>query len=209
MVGDRLRELREKENLSQTALAKKLKIPNQNVSNYERGFRKPDYETLQIFANFFGVSRAYILGDTDNPRDYMQQDNIFPPPEGNHVVPLLGEIRAGLPMDRIENVERYIVVDKNMVGSDETFALKVKGNSMSGDKIFDGHIVICVKQSEVNRRDVAVVAVGDEEATLKHVRRIGDVCILEPSNPEYDEQEVSADRITVLGKVVTYWGETP
>ncbi|RXT02765.1 helix-turn-helix domain-containing protein [Ammoniphilus sp. CFH 90114] len=60
-LGMRLRTLRENNGISQRELAKRLKMPYQNVSNYERGFRQPDYETLLIFANFFEVSTDYLL----------------------------------------------------------------------------------------------------------------------------------------------------
>lgn len=60
-LGDRLRLLREKQGLTQLALANKLHLPNQNISNYERGFRQPDYETLQLLAGFFGVTIDYLI----------------------------------------------------------------------------------------------------------------------------------------------------
>lgn len=64
-LGDRLRKLREQKGLTQTEFAARLKIPNQNVSNYERGFRQPDYETLQRFADYFEVTTDYLLGRED------------------------------------------------------------------------------------------------------------------------------------------------
>ncbi|SDH84101.1 Transcriptional regulator, contains XRE-family HTH domain [Aneurinibacillus thermoaerophilus] len=66
-LGERLRLLREKKGLTQVALAKKLNIPNQNVSNYERDFRQPDYETLKKLADLFEVTTDYLLGHSDNP----------------------------------------------------------------------------------------------------------------------------------------------
>lgn len=62
MLSKRLKSLRQKEGLTQLELAEKLDIPNQNVSNYERGFRQPDYEMLIKFANFYGVTTDYLLG---------------------------------------------------------------------------------------------------------------------------------------------------
>lgn len=65
MLGKRLRYLREREGFSQKELAKKLDMPNQNVSNYERGFRQPDYETINRMADFFEVTTDYLLGRSD------------------------------------------------------------------------------------------------------------------------------------------------
>ena len=66
-LGARLRLLREKKGLTQTEFASRMKMPNQNVSNYERGFRQPDYETLQKLARYFNVTTDYLLGMTDIP----------------------------------------------------------------------------------------------------------------------------------------------
>jgi transcriptional regulator with XRE-family HTH domain len=60
-IGKRLRNLREKFGLSQTELSRRLKIPNQSISNYERGSRQPDYESLILLADFYGVSIDYII----------------------------------------------------------------------------------------------------------------------------------------------------
>ncbi len=64
-LGERLRLLREKKGLTQVALAKKLNIPNQNVSNYERDFRQPDYETLKKLADLYEVTTDYLLGHSN------------------------------------------------------------------------------------------------------------------------------------------------
>ncbi|MGP4061470.1 helix-turn-helix domain-containing protein [Halobacillus sp. H74] len=63
-LGERIKHLRIKENLTQKMLAEKLKIPHQNLSNYERGFRQPDYETLQKIADYFEVSTDHLFGRT-------------------------------------------------------------------------------------------------------------------------------------------------
>lgn len=60
-IGKRLRNLREKFGLSQTELSRRLNIPNQSISNYERGSRQPDYENLIILADYYGVTIDYII----------------------------------------------------------------------------------------------------------------------------------------------------
>lgn len=61
--------------MSQKDLAKELGIPNQNISNYEREFRHPDFETLKRLADYFNVSTDYLLGH-DIPIDNMTDDEI-------------------------------------------------------------------------------------------------------------------------------------
>jgi transcriptional regulator with XRE-family HTH domain len=68
-LGQKLKELRESKGLTQTELEKILGIPNQSISNYERDFREPDYDTLKRFAKFFNVSIDYLLSHSYNPNE--------------------------------------------------------------------------------------------------------------------------------------------
>lgn len=67
MFHERLKYLREKENISREHLAKALDITYSALSKYETGNRQPDFQTLQKFADFFGVTTDYLLGRTDIP----------------------------------------------------------------------------------------------------------------------------------------------
>lgn len=64
----RLKELREKRNLSQLKLAMDLGLNQNGISRYENGVRQADYETLIKFADYFDVSIDYLLERTDNPK---------------------------------------------------------------------------------------------------------------------------------------------
>lgn len=59
---EKLKELRMEKNLSQTELAQKLNVSQRSVSHWEIGSRQPDFETLELLANFFEVSADYLLG---------------------------------------------------------------------------------------------------------------------------------------------------
>lgn len=64
-LGYRIKYLRERNNISQIEFAKKIGVSNTVLSRYESGDRKPDYDTLQLIADFFDVSTDYLLGRTD------------------------------------------------------------------------------------------------------------------------------------------------
>lgn len=64
-LGQRIKYLREKHNISQIEFSKKIGVSNAVLSRYESGDRKPDYETLQLIADFFEVSTDYLLGRID------------------------------------------------------------------------------------------------------------------------------------------------
>lgn len=74
-LGIRIKYLREKHNISQIDFAKKIGVSNTVLSRYESGDRKPDYDTLQVIADFFEVSTDYLLGRTDTPALTPQEHN--------------------------------------------------------------------------------------------------------------------------------------
>lgn len=117
-------------------------------------------------------------------------------------VPLLGSISAGQPIDRIEYIEGYELVESETLRGRKAYCLKVKGDSMIGDGIYNGDTVVVVQQHEVTSTDIAVVSVNGEEATLKRVKCEGEMCILMPSNPAMQPQLVPAGKIQILGKVI-------
>lgn len=117
-------------------------------------------------------------------------------------MPILGSIRAGEPIDRTENVVGYGLVDADLLCGGEGFSLRVKGDSMTGDRIQDGDIVVVLKQGEVDSNDIAVVAIGEDEATLRRVKLHGDMVMLSSSNPAYEPQLLPAKDVTIFGKVV-------
>ncbi|MER2107420.1 MAG: helix-turn-helix transcriptional regulator [Solibacillus sp.] len=74
-LGIRIKHLREKNNISQIDFAKKIGVSNTVLSRYESGDRKPDYDTLQLIADFFEVSTDYLLGRTDIPALTLQEND--------------------------------------------------------------------------------------------------------------------------------------
>jgi repressor LexA len=115
-------------------------------------------------------------------------------------VPVIGRVAAGHPILAEENIEGYIYVDGTRIRSDDVFALKVKGESMTGAGIFDGDIVIVRKQSAAEHRDT-VVALTYDEATVKRFMRKGGRYSLEPANDKYKPIPVR-ENTQILGKVI-------
>lgn len=119
-------------------------------------------------------------------------------------IPILGRIPAGLPLLAEENIEGYTLTDLN--GGAEYFALRVTGDSMNAVGIQDGHILQIRKQPEVENGEIAVVMVGDEDATVKRFYSTGTTVTLMPqsTNPIHQPQiyDTTKTHIEVLGKVV-------
>ncbi len=97
-------------------------------------------------------------------------------------VPLVGRVAAGVPLLAVENVEETVRVDRFFIGQTrEVFALRVKGDSMIEDGIFDGDYIFVRKQLQANRGDIVVAMIGDE-ATVKRYFPEGDNIRFQPAN---------------------------
>ena len=97
-------------------------------------------------------------------------------------VPLIGRVAAGLPLLAVENVEDTVKVDRFFIGQTrEVFALRVKGDSMIEDGIFDGDYIFVRKQLQANRGDIVVAMINDE-ATVKRYYPEGDTIRFQPAN---------------------------
>ena len=129
--------------------------------------------------------------DTDRGIDY----------ESVCAVPLVGQVAAGEPILAAENIEATLPLPASFAG-DETFILRVKGLSMIDAGILDGDFVVVRQQSSADNGNI-VVAMIDEEATVKRFFREGDRVRLQPENasmePIYADEHVD---FAILGKVV-------
>jgi len=99
-------------------------------------------------------------------------------------IPLLGTIAAGQPIEAIEVLGETITVTKNDVGrSGDYYALRVAGNSMIDEGIYDGDIVVIRQQPAADNGQTVVAIINDNEATLKKIYREKDRFRLQPANP--------------------------
>jgi adenine-specific DNA-methyltransferase len=116
-------------------------------------------------------------------------------------IPLFGVITAGEPVEAYEIPEK-IIVPKNLVSnSGNHFALKVNGNSMIGDGIFDGDTVIIRKQQTAENGETVVALINDSETTLKKIYKEKNGFRLQPANPEL--KPIFVKKLIIQGKVVS------
>ncbi|MFH1368000.1 MAG: transcriptional repressor LexA [Elusimicrobiota bacterium] len=114
-------------------------------------------------------------------------------------VPVLGRVPAGSPVPPIEDIEGHVHIDRDIAGKGDCFALKVKGDSMTGAGILEGDIVVVRHQQTADSGDI-VVAMAGGEATVKKLRKKGRDVYLEPANPKY--RPIHSNDIRIIGKVV-------
>lgn len=114
-------------------------------------------------------------------------------------VPLIGRVTAGKPILAVEEIEDYIPYPVNSDANEGLFALRVVGLSMKNAGILDGDIIVADKDKSVGRGDI-VVALIEDEATVKRLEYDGKTPYLMPENPDFEP--IYADNIQILGKVI-------
>ncbi|HBG98762.1 MAG: transcriptional repressor LexA [Rhodobacteraceae bacterium] len=118
-------------------------------------------------------------------------------------LPVMGRIAAGTPIEAISTVSHHVAVPGSMIAAaGRHFALEVKGDSMIRAGINDGDIVVIREQAEAENGDIVVALVAGEEATLKRLRRRGDMIALEAENPDYETRVYRAGQVQVQGRLV-------
>jgi DNA (cytosine-5)-methyltransferase 1 len=99
-------------------------------------------------------------------------------------VPIVGTITAGAPIEAIETFDDTVSIDSNLINNNSYhYALNVKGDSMIGEGIFDGDVVIIKKQSVAENGQTVVAIIDENQATLKKLYREKNRIRLEPRNP--------------------------
>ena len=118
-------------------------------------------------------------------------------------IPIVGKVAAGSPILAQENIEGTITVDKHLVRNPEgVFALKVKGDSMINAGILDGDYVIVNQQQTADQGDI-VVALIEDEATLKRFYKEKNRIRLQPENDTMDPIVVNPreNDVRIIGKI--------
>ena len=116
------------------------------------------------------------------------------------VVPVLGDVAAGDLQLAVQSPDGYVVVESRFP-PDELFALVVRGESMVGVGILPGDTVVVRRQATASTGDV-VVALVDDEATVKTLRRRGRRVELHPANPEFEPIVPPPGELRILGLVI-------
>lgn len=143
---------------------------------------------------------GYIRRDPTKPRAIEIIDDSFNSVRREIVnVPVVGTVAAGAPLLAFENIDNYFPIPAEMLPNEQTFILKVKGDSMINMGIYDGDQLIVKKQSEASNGEV-VVALVEDSATVKRFYKENGHYRLQPENDFMDP--IIVDEVQILGKVI-------
>lgn len=187
-----IRELRKQKGMSQSELAQRCNVHQTAVSQWENGRTSPDNESLKILAGVLGVSVGTLIGGEDIGSTVL--------------VPVLGYVRAGIPMEAVEDILDYEEISAEMASRGEYFGLKIKGDSMF--PLFQaGDTVIVRRQPDAESGEIAVVLVNGNDATVKKIIKKDTSLLLVSENSAYEpmvfsKSEIENLPVTIIGKVV-------
>lgn len=148
------------------------------------------------------LERKGYIERNNTPRSIKIKHPAFQPSTNVIMLPLLGQIAAGIPILATEHVENLIPVPSEMVRNIQgAFVLRVKGDSMQGDGINPRDLVVVRPQKTANHGDLVAVMLGDE-ATVKRIHFQGPHVKLMPSNPAYEPIVIDREDAHVIGRIV-------
>ena len=208
-VGDRIRQVRQEQDVTQQELADYIGVSKQAVYKYENNIvTNIPTDKVDAIAKRLKVSPAYLMGweERPGPSQPTQKATIPPgfiPMPKMVKVPLVGSIACGTPILAEQNIDGHVDAPEDIRCD---FALRCKGDSMIGAGIHDGDAVYIHIQPEVENGEIAAVRIG-EEATLKRVYYDGTTLTLVPYNNAYAPMVYTGPQLEdvhIEGKAVGY-----
>lgn len=185
--SEKLKYLRSSKDITQNDLAQVLNKTRSAIAGYESEGKEPDFETLKKLSDYFKVSIDYLL---DSPEKITTKQ-----------IPILGKIRAGLPLLASENWEGEVEVAADI---NADFALRVVGDSMSWVGIYDGDLAILRQANTAYNGDIVACGVSDGtwSATLKFFIKKDDKALLRAANPYYADMPITPNH-KIIGNLVS------
>ena len=182
------------------------KVAQYNIDYQKEHGRSPSYREIMHALNLGSLAtvqryvRALVKADRIEVTD---AGNISPLPQlmggESKVVPLIGEIACGEPLFAVENIEESYTLPKSLFGDGELFMLTAKGNSMIDAGISKGDLLVIRRQTAADDGDI-VVALIDNDATLKRIYHKDGKIILHPENKQMND--IVLDKCNVQGVLV-------
>ena len=212
-VGDRIRQVRQEQDVTQQELADYIGVSKQAVYKYENNIvTNIPTDKVDAIAKRLKVSPAYLMGWEEQPTPKPTAPTPIPPgfepmPKMKKI-PLIGSIACGDPITAEQNIEKMVDVPENIRCD---FSLTCHGDSMVDAGIHDKDVVYIRIQPVVENGEIAAVRI-DGEATLKRVYYNPGTLPLMPANPAYAPMVYTGsqlEEVHIEGKAVgwTHWVE--
>lgn len=203
-IGEQIKKYRKLQGLTQKQLSKLMNRSNALIGFWETNDREPSNDDLVKLSKILNVDVNILLG---NPPSFSNAETYSTDSE-QVLRPILGVVKAGYDLYCEENIEGYKPVDKKKAAGAECFWLRVSGNSMNSVGIFDGALVL-VKKVPVENRQIGVVRVNGDEATIKQIIFNEDTVVLQPRSTDptiepliLKKEDFDNNYAEIIGKVI-------
>lgn len=217
VIGEQISYLRAKKRMTQEDLALQVGYSKQTISNWETGLKTPRMGAIQKLADFFGVSKSYIIeGKTistietiynqlDEPRQtkvYSFAEEQLEEQQNAKVVPIVGQAAAN-PNAMTYGDTVYDEYSEKNAPTNADYAIIVKGDSME-PCFANKSTVYYHKQEIVENGELAIVEIDGVEVMFKKVMfdHDNEKIILRSLNKSYDDRILDSSRVKIVGKVV-------
>ena len=183
ILAKNIRHYMEQNNKTRNEMCEALGVKYTTFADWINGKTYPRIDRIQQIATYFGIEKSALLEDPDRlPKDAIPYQKRPTQP-----VPIVGVVSCGIPLLAEDNIEGYHETSLQDMTTGETyFWLRAKGNSMINVGIHEGDLLLIRQQNDVDSGDIAVVAVNEDDATLKRVIKKENALILQPENPSYE-----------------------
>lgn len=203
-MNDKIRALRKQHNLTLEEVGKIVGVGKSTVRKWETGdIANMRRDKISLLAQALHTTPTYLMGwEDEDSNEIPTTSNIIPVPRMTKV-PLVRQIACGTPILAEENIMDYIDTPESTKAD---FALRCKGDSMTGAGINDGDVVYIHKQCTVENGQIAAVII-DDEATLKRFYHNGDMVRLVAENPAFPTMVLVGEEINQLriaGRAIAY-----
>lgn len=207
-IKERRREL----GMSQDELASKTGYKDRSsIAKIEKGLVDLSRTKIDLFAAALKTTQSELMGWDDTPHRENEDGNTEHRIKGVRI-PVLGYVRAGIPVDAVEEILDWEEIHPSMAATGDFFALKIKGDSME-PRITAGDVVIVKEQHDVDSGDIAIVLVNGDDATVKKLMKYENGSIaLVAFNSAYapmvfTPEQIETLPVQVIGKVVELRGK--
>lgn len=144
--------------------------------------------------------KGFIRRDPTKPRAIEIIDETFMPSQKEMVsVPIVGRVAAGEPLLAVENIDDYFPIPMDYMPNQQSFMLRVQGDSMVEAGIFNEDLILVQQQSHAIDKDI-VVALLDDSVTVKRFFKESSHVRLQPENSTMEP--IIVNDVTILGKVI-------
>lgn len=172
--------------MNRAELARAIDTPPTTVYDWFNAKTYPRMDKIELMADYFRINKSELV----EPMEEKEEKEF-------NSIPLVGRIAAGSPILAIENIDEYFTIDKQIKAD---FCLRINGDSMIDEGIYDDDIVFIRKQEDVENGEIGAVII-DDEATLKKIFKSNGNLILQPANKNYQPIIIKSGNVRIVGKL--------